>query len=100
MSHEPAEAMISSNRGWGVGEIEHGGGGRKRVVHVLVHTWGSREEKRGYKEAEDEKYEGLFLEPLREVERLGVEWEMVEVGLEAVRVRERGDEERKGCGVM
>ena len=100
MSHEPAGPMISSSQGWGVGEIERGEKGRKMVVHVLVHTWGSREEERGYKEGKHGEYERLFLKPLREVERLGVKLEMVQVGLEPVRVKEKGDGERKGCCVM
>ena len=100
MSHEPAGPMISSSRGWGVEEIGRGEHGRKTVVHILVHTWRSREEERRYKEGKNGEYESLFLKPLREVERLGVALEMVQVGLEPVRVKEKGDGERKQCSVI
>ena len=100
VSHGPAGPMISSSQGWGVGEIERGEKGRKMVVHVLVHTWGSRGKERGYKKEEDGEYERLFLKPLREVERVGVGLEMVQVGLEPVRVKGKGGGERKGCCVM
>lgn len=100
MGHEPAGLMISSSRGWGVEAIERGEQGRKMVVHILVHTWRSREEERRYKEGKDGEYERLVLKPLREVERLGVTLEMVQVGLEPVRMKEKGDGERKQCSVM
>lgn len=92
VSHEPAGPMISSSRGWGVGEVERKG--QKMVAHVLLYTWGSREEEREYKEAKDGRYESLFLEPLREAEKLGVKWEMVQVGLKPVKAAK--EEEEKG----
>ena len=84
VSHSSPGPMIDSSRGWGVGEVERGG--QKMVVHVVLHTWGSKEEERGYKDGEGGRYERLFLGPLREAKRLGVESETVQVGLEPVKV--------------
>lgn len=63
------------------------------VVHILVHTWRSREEERRYKEGKDGEYERLVLKPL---ERL----EMVQMRLEPVLVKEKEDGERKQRSVM
>ena len=111
VSHSSPGPMRSSYRGWGVGEVERGG--QKMVVHVVLHTWGSKEEERRYKDekdgedGEDARYDRLFLGPLRKAKRLGVESETVQVGLEPVKVEKegegRGKKRGKGgcrCGVM
>lgn len=82
-----------------MGEVERKG--NKMVMHVLLHTWGNREEERGYKAGKDGWYEILFLRPLREAEKLGVKWDMVQTGLEHVEVeKKRAGQEKGGCCVM
>ncbi|KAL2039798.1 hypothetical protein N7G274_007657 [Stereocaulon virgatum] len=103
VSHESPGPMISSNRGWGVGEVEREG--QKIVVHVVLHTWGSKEEERNYKNGKDGRYETLFLGPLREAKRLGVEWETVQVVLEPAKAEKGGEgrskeREKGGCHAM
>ena len=94
----PAGSMISSTRGCGVGDgIAREG--KKMVVHVLMHTWKNLEEGRRYKKREGGEYEKCFLQPSKEVAKVGLEWEMVQSGLEPVKGVEEGREGRN-CSLM
>ena len=85
--------MLSGRRGWALREVEHGIGKKKMMVHVLVHTWKSQNDEQTYKEGE--QYETLFLSPLRKAERLGLEWELMQILLEPI--HEQRVETGKGC---
>lgn len=98
VSHDDPLEMILGRRGWASGTVERGIEMKKMMVHVLVHEWKSKSDEQAYKEGG--QYEQLFLSPLREAERLGLEWELMQVFLEPI--PEQRDEERKGrsCELM
>ena len=63
-------------------EVVHREKGVKMMVHVLLHAWKSKDDESRYKSKDADEYERLLLKPLREAERLGVEWNEEQVLLE------------------
>ena len=99
ISHGPTNEMIWSNRGWGEEQVERGEKAGKMVMHVLLHTWKSKEVELSYKGREDGEYESMFLRPMRELEALGLEYEEEQVLLEPV-IDEVARNEKCCCGLM
>ena len=69
------------------------------VMHVLLHTWKSKEDELRYKGNEDGEYESMFIRPMREVEALGLEYEEEQVLLEPIN-SEAAKEEKSSCSLM
>ena len=99
ISHQPANEMIRASRGWGEEQVERGEKAGKMVMHVLLHTWKSKEIELRYKGREDGEYESMFLRPMRELGALGVEYEEEQVLLERVKA-EAARKEKSCCGLM
>lgn len=76
--------MVEVDSGWGLEEVDRGEKGVKMMVHVLLHTWHSKDVEFRYKSQTNDAYDRLLLKHLREAERLGVEWDVEQVLIEPV----------------
>lgn len=91
------QGIVSRRREWAVGTLEGGGRKKEMTVHVFDHQWRSKSDEQGYKEGE--RYEKRLRSLLRKAERLGMEWELMQLFADTTYppIRKRKDMKGKGC---